>query len=131
MNSTEAALPVGCAMPDSDLLAENCVVAKFLGTQVIPCRFMTALCPDQCDHGTTVAQFRVLSAERYSKHSEYGDPQMEAGEIISVDVRRPVPGQIALPELKIGDKVKLIIQHRYTKGNVQEPIRPVTSAEKL
>lgn len=129
--SASSAAPAGVAMPASDLLAENRVVAEYLGTQEIPCRFMTALCPDKCDHATTVAQFRVLSVEHYAKHSEYGDASLSAGDILPVDIRRPAPGQVALPALAKGDKVRLTIQHRYTKGKVQEPIRPVIKAEAL
>lgn len=129
--SASPAVPAGAVMPASDLLAEQTVVAEYLGTQEIPCRFMTALCPDKCDHATTVAQFRVLSNEHYAKHSEYGDPEMEAGEVLPVDIRRPAPGQVALPALAKGGKLRLTIQHRYTKGKVQEPIRPVIKAEAL
>lgn len=118
-------------VPESDLLAENIVTAAYIGTEEIPCRFMTADCPDKCDHGTKVALFRVISNESYATHSEYGDPKMEAGETVPVDIRRPAPGQVAIPALNKGDKVKLTVQHRYTKGNVQEPIRPVTALEKL
>lgn len=125
------AAPAGAAMPASDLLAENRVVAEYLGTQEIPCRFMTALCPDRCDHATRVAQFRVLSVEHYAKLGEYGDEKLTAGDILPVDIRRPAPGQVALPALAKGDRVRLTIQHRYTKGKVQEPIRPVTRAEAL
>lgn len=125
------AAPAGCAMPASDLLAENRVVAEYLGTQEIPCRFMTALCPDKCDHATMVAQFRVLFVEHYAKHGEYGDASLSAGDILPVDIRRPAPGQVALPALAKGDKVRLTLQHRYTKGKVQEPIRPVTRVEPL
>lgn len=117
-------------LPDSDLLAENIVLAEFLGTQEIPCRFMTADCPDKCDHATKIALFRVLSNEGYAKHSEYGDDKMEAGETVPVDLRHPAPGQVRIPDLNKGDKVKVTIQHRYTKGNVQEPIRPVTALER-
>lgn len=118
-------------IPDSALLAENVVIAEYVGTEEIPCRFMTADCPDKCDHATKVALFRVVSNESYTKHGEYGDEKMEAGETVPVDLRHPAPGQVAIPALNKGDKVKLTIQHRYTKGNVQEPIRPVTALEKL
>lgn len=114
-------------LPDSDLLAENTVLAEYLGTQEIPCRFMTADCPDKCDHATKVALFRVLANKSYAKHGEYGDEKMEAGETVPVDLRHPAPGQVTIPALNKGDQVKMTIQHRYTKGNVQEPIRPVTA----
>lgn len=129
--SASPAAPAGVAMPVSDVLAESRVVAEYIGTQEIPCRFMTALCPDKCDHATTAALFRVLSVEHYAKLSEYGDDAPCAGDTLTVDIRRPAPGQAALPALAAGDKVRLTIEHRYTKGNVQEPIRPVTKAEKL
>lgn len=125
------AAAAAAAMPESDLLAENIVTAEYTGTQEIPCRFMTALCPDKCDHATKVATFRVIANESYAKHSEYGDEKMEAGEIIPVDILHPAPGQVALPSLTAGNQVRMTIQHRYTKGNVQEPIRPVTAIEKL
>lgn len=118
-------------LPESELLAESVIVAEYLGTEEHPCRFMTADCPDKCGHATKVALFRVISGESYAAHSEYGDPKPEAGEIVPVDIAHPAPGQVAIPALNKGDKVKLTIQHRYTKGNVQEPIRPVTAIEKL
>lgn len=116
-------------LPESELLAENVVVAEYLGTEDVPCRFMTALCPDQCDHATKLALFRVVRNERYAKYGEYGDDRLS--DIVPVDIAHPAPGQVAIPALNKGDKVKLTIQHRYTKGNVQEPIRPVTAVEKL
>lgn len=119
--------------PKADVLAANTVIAEYVGTQHIPCRFMTADCPDHCDHATDVAQFRVISNEKYVRNSEYGDDKEMPGSIMMVEARKPVPGQDdaavqkCIKDLKPGDKVKLTVTHYYIEHNgVQEPVRPAT-----
>ena len=81
-------------MPEkADLLAENTVVAQYMGLLDIPCRHMTADCPDKCDHATKVARFRVLKNENYRLVGKYGDDKMEPASMLMVDVKKPTPGQ--------------------------------------
>ena len=128
--STASASPLPAK---ADVLAANTVVAEYIGTQHIPCRFMTVDCPDRCDHASDVAQFRVISNEKYVCNSEYGDEKEGPGSVMLVEARKAVPGQDdaavhkLLGELKPGDKVRMTVTHYYVEHNgVQEPVRPVT-----
>ena len=130
----------GSAAPlpeQAEMLATNTVVAKYQGIQEIPCRFMTALCPDKCDHATKVARFEVLSNERYEHPGKYGDEKLEPGSTAMVDVKKEVLGQspeIAkrIASLQPGDTVRLTITHYYvTKGQGQFPVRPAEQLDIL
>lgn len=122
---------------EAELLASNTVEAKFIGVQDHPCRFMTALCPDRCDHGTRLATFQVISNEGYRRSGKYGDDILAPGDTAVVDVVKSIPGQPeeivqTISQLKPGDVVKLTICHYYVKqGQGQYPVRPATSLEKL
>ena len=126
-------------MPEkADLLAENTVVAQYMGLLDIPCRHMTADCPDKCDHATKVARFRVLKNENYRLVGKYGDDKMEPASMLMVDVKKPTPGQDdaavfeAIDSLKLGDKVRLTQKHYYGDfGHEVAPFRPVTQIEKV
>lgn len=129
---------VACPLPEkADLLASNTVVAKYIGCQEIPCRFMTADCPDRCDHASRVAMLQVISNEQYTKNGEYGDAKAEAGSVVMVDVKNDVPGQPKavleqVRHLKDGELVRLTVCHYYAQiGIVHTPIRPVVSLEKV
>lgn len=135
-----ALLPSVVASPlpeKAELLAFNTVTAQYVGSMERPCHFRTALCPDRCDHGVKVAQFRVLSNEAYEKPGKYGDDKAESGNMLMADSRNDVPGQPEgmlqkLGELKPGQLVRLTQKHYYAKlGNVMTPIRPVTELEVL
>ena len=122
----------------ADLLASNTVVAHYLGTIEIPCRHMTADCPDKCDHGTKAARFRVLQNEDYQLTGKYGDDKMEPGSILMIDIKKPTPGQDDaavfefLDTIKVGDKVRLTQKHYYADfGKRVTPVRPVTAIEKV
>ena len=122
----------------ADLLASNTVIARFDGFTEIPCRHMTADCPDKCDHATKVARFRVLKNENYRLVGKYGDDKMEPASMLMVDVKKPTPGQDdaavfeAIDALKLGDKVRLTQKHYYGDfGHEVAPFRPVTQIEKV
>ncbi len=129
-------LSVACAA-ESDLLARNTVLACYENTVEQPCRFMTADCPDRCDHAKRVAIFRVLKNEDYAKQGEYGDDKLEAGSSVMVDVIKDEPGQAPeirklVAELKPGDVVRMTIHHNYVKEEtVNYPARPVVGMEKI
>ncbi len=122
---------------EAELLARNSVLAVYEKTEKRPCHFRTALCPDRCDHASTLAQFRVCSNESYEKPGKYGDGKAEVGSTLLVDVGRDVPGQDEEVAHKIaalhpGDKVRLTVSHYYVQeGGVYYPVRPVTSLERL
>lgn len=123
---------------NAELLAENTVVAQYLDLQELPCRGMTADCPDKCDHGTKVARFRVLKNEAYQQFGKYGDAQIAPASILMVDVKKTTPGQDdaavfeLIDSLKAGDKVRLTQKHYYGQvGNVVTPFRPVTEIKKV
>ena len=122
----------------ADVLATNTVIARFDGLAELPCRHMTALCPDRCDHATKVANFTVLKNEDYSCPGKYGDDKAEVGATMMVDVKKPTPGQddaavfALVDSLKPGDTVRLTQVHYYVddNGNMY-PVRPVTKLEKV
>lgn len=125
------------ALPEkAEMLATNTVLAEYLGTVDLPCRFMTALCPDKCNHATKLAQFKVSMNEHYEKPGKYGDDRLNPGDIATVDVKKPVLGQSPevaqfISQLKEGDKVRLTITHYYvTQGQGQFPVRPAVKIER-
>ena len=126
-------------MPEkADLLATNTVIARFDGYTDIPCRFMTADCPDKCDHATKVANFTVLVNENYAQPGKYGDDKAEVGTVVMVDMKKPTPGQddaavySLVDSLKPGDTVRLTQDHYYVDTEkAAYPVRPVTKLEKV
>lgn len=135
-----AAAPALFASPlpqKADLLAENTVVAQYVGMKERPCHFRTALCPDRCGHAMKIALFAIRKNEHYAKHGEYGDEKAHEGALLMVDVLGDVCGQpdevsAALKSLKPGDVVRLTQKHYYVDhGCACEPVRPVTALEKL
>ncbi len=120
----------------ADLLASNTVQAHYLGTMDIPCRHLTADCPDKCDHATKVARFRVLKNQDYQKPGKYGDDKMEPGSIVMVDIKKPTPGQDDeklfdfIDKLKVGATVRFTQAHYYGDfGHSMLPFRPITHIE--
>lgn len=135
-----AAVPALLAAPlpeKADLLAENTVVAQYVGAKERPCHFRTALCPDRCGHAMKVALFRIMKNEHYAKPGQYGDPKAEEGDMLMLDTKGDIAGQpdevrALLDSLKPGDVVRLTQKHYYADfGPVLEPVRPVTAAEKI
>ena len=122
----------------ADLLATNTVIARLDGFTDIPCRFMTADCPDKCDHATKVANFTVLVNENYAQPGKYGDDKAEVGSVVMVDIKKPTPGQDdrhvfeMMDVLKPGDVVRLTQDHYYVNTErAAYPVRPVTKLEKV
>ena len=122
----------------ADLLATNTVIARFEGYTDIPCRFMTADCPDKCDHATKVANFTVLQNENYDQPGKYGDDKAEVGSVMMVDMKKATPGQddkavfATVDSLNPGDTVRLTQDHYYVNTErAAYPVRPVTKLEKV
>ncbi len=134
-----AAAPALMASPlpeKAELLATNEVEAHYLGTVKIPCRHLTADCPDKCNHATEVARFRVLKNMKYELTAKYGDDAYTPGSIVMIDIKNPTPGQNDeavhhfIGNLKVGDKVRFTQKHYYGEiNNLSEPFRPVTHIE--
>ena len=136
-----AAVPALFATPmpeGAQLLASNTVVAHYLDVLELPCRHLTADCPDKCNHATRVARFRVVKNEAYNQADKYGDDKITPGSIMMVDIKNPTPGQddkaVAelIASLRAGDTVRLTQEHRYGQiGDCVTPFRPITAAEKV
>ena len=114
-----------------DVLCVNEVVATFEGIEHSPCHFMTADCPDHCDHATDVAKFHIDHYEKYEKLGEYGDDKQE--EFIwdlkpTADANRLHPEYIEkVKELKPGQKAKIHWTHFYVHTEEGDsPERSVT-----
>ena len=124
-------------MPENaQILATNTFEATYLGLMELPCRGMTADCPDKCDHATKVARFRVTQNVDYAQNSEYGDDKVAPGSIVMIDIKKPTPGQDdaavfeTIDTLKLGDKVIMTQDHCYGEiGDLVTPFRPVTKLE--
>ena len=132
-----AGIAMGSPLPEkAELLATNTVVAEYEGTHYQPCRHMTALCPDRCDHATVLAHFKVEKNLYYEKKGEYGDEELRPGQRTYVDVMHEVPGQDKevvrfISQLKPGQKVCVTINHYYVQqGQSQFPVRPVVKIER-
>lgn len=122
----------------ADLLASNTVLAEYVDTVHLPCRFRTSLCPDRCDHAADVARFRVLENKGYRRPGQYGDEKAEKDSILMVDARKDIPGQNdadihrKLSGLKPGDKVEMTLAHYYVDdGGCQYPVRPVVALQRV
>lgn len=106
--------------------------AEFVAIAQQPCRHLTALCPDRCDHGGSVAEFKILAYRRHEKTSPYGDDKAEK---FRVRVRgregKPLVAEALLRDiesLKPGDKLRLDWRHEYvTRDGSSFPERPVTT----
>lgn len=119
-----------------ELLSRHETIAEFTGTRVHRCLGLTSLCPDQCGHSGTVADFRIVEYRAYEKPGEYGDPKAEQFVVLIEDNRKQakVPAAIreAILSLKPGDRVLLSWNHDYvTAGGGSSPERPIVKLEKL
>ena len=138
---TLLAIPALQASPmpeNAQVLASNSFEAAYLGLMELPCRGMTADCPDKCDHATKVARFRVLRNVDYCQNSEYGDEKVAPGSIVMVDVKKLTPGQDdaaifeLIDKLEPGSKVIMTQEHCYGEiGDLVTPFRPVTKLETI
>ena len=117
-----------------DVLSHHDAICEFTGLQHIPCRFMTSLCPDRCDHATDVALFKVLEYKVYEKKGQYGD---EKQEVIRCDIKKPILNQDpkvaeVCKTLKPGQKCHVVYDHLYvTKEGSKFPVRPVLEVTPL
>ena len=113
-----------------DILSHHDAICEFAGIRHIPCRFMTALCPDRCDHASDVAVFNVIEYKTYERTSKYGDEKQTT---ILCEVKKPVYNQdpsIAekAKSLTPGQKVEVVYDHLYVHDDRgARPERPLIS----
>jgi hypothetical protein len=121
-----------------EVLTTNKATAEFIGTQRVPCRVMTSLCPDRCHHAHDSAQFKILEYEQYEKPGKYGDDKQETLRVsLSEDPEgaqsdKQDPAIIAkIKALSPGQKVRVFWEHIYVtdETNSKYPQRPVRSIE--
>lgn len=124
-----SALLAGCATVSythvdtlpGETLAVHQTLARYEGITDVPCRHMTADCPDACEHGGQYAHFSIVEYTGYQQLNEYGDPKQ--GEFIvrfamkdgSPDPEMAVPLQKLIRELDKGQVVALDWSHVLVK----------------
>jgi len=131
----------GATAASRDLLAVHKTVAKFAGLQNRPCRFMTALCPDRCGHGGSVAKFTVVKYLHYERCHEDVIDKPETFTIqmsfAAAETGLTPERKTVLESLAAGDFVSLAWNHDYVHyqfdegGSTSAPERPLTELKKL
>lgn len=112
------------------LLAFNRVLATFEGIEHKPCMFLTALCPDKCQHARDVAKFKVVRYLDYGSFGQYGDAPQDIFYVSMKEDDREDPQApavlAAIRGLKQGDGVELSWAHLYvTHEGLSSPQRRV------
>jgi hypothetical protein len=123
-------------MTTEAVLTTNKVIAEFTGVTHFPCRLMTALCPNECNHAQDAAEFKILEWEVYEKPGKYGDDKKPVFRV-RVDQKgnndKQDPAVIeTIKSLTPGQKVKLFWEHVYvteTSTGSKWPARFVRSIE--
>ena len=122
-----AALLSGCASvvyervsePAGEVLSVHQTVARFEGFEEVPCRHLTAQCPNACTHGGKYARFAIVEYTGYEKPGQLGDEKQAvfacrvALRDGSPDPLVPAALRAALEELKVGQVVGLDWKHVY------------------
>ncbi|MFC4993763.1 hypothetical protein [Rubritalea tangerina] len=131
-------LPVLQAEPDAkrETLSTHKTLATYQGSKFRPCRHLTTLCPDQCSHAGTVAQFKVNQYLNYKKLGKYGDPKATTFHTMLEDQlgNSKLSKQTlnTIKALKLGDQVELSWIHEYvTQNNASYPVRTITELKPL
>ncbi len=116
-----------------EVLSTHETRAVFGGIKEAPCRHMTALCPNRCDHGGTYAIFSIEEYLKYQKIDQYGEEHQSTFYVSLTNGRgERSPGtsealETMIKSLKENDKVILHWAHIYVRDEyVSEPRRVVT-----
>lgn len=102
-----------------ETLSTHQTLARFEGVEDVPCRHMTSLCPDRCDHGGKYAKFTIVEYTAYDLAGKYGDPKQTsflvrvAHKDGSPDTATPEPLRRVIAELSAGQVVGLDWAHVY------------------
>ena len=125
-------------MSTYDVLSVHEVKATFKGIRHQPCRFMTSLCPDKCDHAKELATFAVDEYVEYVKEGQYGDEKQQTIHYALGDRNehstssQPAEFDGKVKALAPGDKVLIRYEHRYMNVNGSRfPVRPFTKLERI
>jgi hypothetical protein len=100
-------------LPTGQVLSTHKTVARYIGLTEVPCRHMTAQCPNECEHGGVYAQFVIEQYKDYIASSEYAEERQEtfAVRLWLRNGEAAPEGSIALRqvvgELKAGQQVQL------------------------
>ncbi len=121
-------------MPAGELLSVHCTKSRYVGTEIIPCRFMTAECPARCEHGGTYAKFMVLEYTNHQNPTGRGDGKQSIfyarveHKDGSPDLGLPEPLRKVVLQLTPGQEVTLDWVHVYCQDEAGSrwPARPVT-----
>jgi hypothetical protein len=116
------------------VLATHTVIAEFIGITHFPCRHLTSLCPDRCNHAHDAAEFKIIEYLAYDKFDKYGDDKKDIFRVrvdqkVSSDKQDPAIIEI-IKSLAPGQKVKLFWEHIYVtdpETRSKWPERPVRS----
>lgn len=104
-----------------ETLAEHQTLARYEGVAEVPCRHMTADCPNACEHGGQYAQFTIVEYTGYKQLSEYGDPKQDTFIVRyalkdgTPDPELAPPLQKVISELDEGQVVQLNWTHVYVR----------------
>lgn len=119
-----------------DLLSHHEFIATLGGIQHRPCRFLTSLCPDRCNHAATVAVFNVTDYEAYQKLGQYGDERQTVWHV-ALDDKLSAELTAAIRALEVGARVRIVYDHEYVTntwvggGQAKFPERPLRSIERV
>lgn len=120
-------------LPEGKVLSEHNTHAIYNGLAEKPCQFMTAQCPNFCDHGGIYACFTIEDYVDYRKYDELGDPKQATFSVrIKMGNGDLVPGISPalvqmIGQLTEGDRVSLEWVHLYrTMNHAHFPERIIT-----
>ncbi len=135
----------GCLAPDyqhthdlpGKVLSTHATRARYEGVILKPCRFMTAECPDHCDHTGVYAVFSMINYYDYQSFDENGDKQ-QLEFFLRVADRNNVPNPeidplliSAVNKLNPSDIVEIDWAHVYiTTDRAAYPDRIITRLDK-
>ncbi|MEG1552848.1 MAG: hypothetical protein RR982_01385 [Kiritimatiellia bacterium] len=120
-----------------EVLSTHKTDAIYRGTQDQPCRHLTSLCPNRCDHGGKLAKFDIVRYSKYERPGQYGDPRQKqfllrvAHKDGTPDESLPLALRETLSKLTVGQRVELSWKHVYvTDANGSKfPERIITELE--
>jgi hypothetical protein len=126
------------SMSTFEVLSVHHTLTEYVGSVHIPCRHLTSLCPDRCNHAFTSAEFKVLSYDYYEKPGKYGDERqtqfharLDSNEESRTDYQDSKFSEL-IRNLVPGQKVKLCWEHIYVNDastGSKWPERPIRSLE--
>jgi hypothetical protein len=125
-------------MSTFEVLSVHDTLTEYVGVVHVPCRHLTSLCPNRCNHAFDCAEFKILSYDHYEKSGKYGDDEqtafharLDSNEASRTDYQDPKFTSM-IRKLVPGQKVKLSWEHIYVRDSTtgsKWPERPIRSIE--